>query len=106
MTTDNDPPLTAEDDWHAAFLGLQMRFMRILIELLIAKRAIEPAEAWALFHRLAEEMRTGADGATAATGSEGLTEVAYLFASHLEKMAELFGELDSSAPTGPAIPHP
>jgi hypothetical protein len=102
---DDDPPLTREDEWHVALFGLQMRFIRSLFDLLIARKAIEPDEAWGLCHRLAEEMRTGADSAAANSG-QGVIEVAYLFASHLEKTAELFGS-DSSASNGPATPdHP
>jgi hypothetical protein len=86
---DDKEPLTAEEEWRVAIVGLQFRFMRKMLELLIAKKVINPDEARSLMDGFAKEMSTGAEAA-----ADGVREVAIFFASKLEKMAVSFGELD------------
>jgi hypothetical protein len=84
---DDGEPLTAEEEWRVAIVGLQFRFMRKMLELLIAKKVIKPDEDRSLMHGFAEEMSTRADAA-----ADGVTEAANFFASQLLKMAVSFGE--------------
>ncbi len=79
--TEDDKPLSEADHWRVTFVGLHLRFMRLLFELLIDKGVIESEEAWDLMHRFAEEMRTGADAA-------GVEDPAYHLATQIEKTAE------------------
>ena len=78
-------PMPEVEQWGVVLVGMQLRFVRLLLELLIEKKITEPDEAQALLYRHAEELRAGADQ----VGLETLTyDVAKQFES-LDDLAEL-----------------
>ena len=75
------------EEWGVVLVGMQLRFVRLLLELLIEKKIAEPAEAQALLYRHAEGMRAVADR----VGLEALT---YDIAKQFESLADDLAELD------------
>jgi hypothetical protein len=82
-----DGPISEVVDWGVMLVGMQLRVVRLLLELLIEKKITEPAEAQALLYRHAEGMRAVADR----VGLEALT---YDIAKQFESLADDLAELD------------
>jgi hypothetical protein len=80
-------PMSEVEEWGVVLVGMQIRFVRLLLELLIEKKITEPAEAQALLYRHAEGMRSVADR----VGLEALT---YDIAKQFESLADDLAELD------------
>jgi hypothetical protein len=82
-----DDPISEVVDWGVMLVGMQLRVVRLLLEVLIEKKITEPAEAQALLYRHAEGMRAVADR----VGLEALT---YNIANQFESLADDLAELD------------
>jgi hypothetical protein len=82
-----DDPSSAVVEWGVVLVGMQLRLVRLLFELLIEKKITEPAEAQALLYRHAEGMRAIADR----VGLEALT---YDIAKQFESLADDLADLD------------
>jgi hypothetical protein len=82
-----DGPLSEIHEWGVVLVGMQLRVVRLLLELLIEKKITEPAEAQSLLYRHAEGLRAVADR----VGLEALT---YDIAKQFEALADDLAELD------------
>jgi hypothetical protein len=82
-----DSPMPEVEEWGAMLVVMQLRLVRLLLELLIEKKITEPAEAQALLYRHAEGLRAVADR----VGVEPLT---YHIAKQFESLADDLAELD------------
>jgi hypothetical protein len=82
-----DDPSSEIAEWGVVLVGMQLRLVRLLFELLIEKKITEPAEAQALLYRHAEGMRAIADR----VGLEALT---YDIAKQFESLADDLADLD------------
>ena len=80
-------PLSEVQEWGVVLVGMQLRVVRLLLELLIEKKITEPAEAQALLYRHAEGMRAVADRV-------GVETLAYDVAKQFESLADDLAELD------------
>ena len=83
---ENDP-LSEAREWGVVLVGMQLRVVRLLLELLIEKKITKPAEAQALLYRHAEGMRAVADRV-------GVETLAYDVAKQFESLADDLAELD------------
>ena len=82
-----DDPISEVVDWGVMLVGMQLRVVRLLLEVLIEKKITEPAEAQALLYRHAEALRAGAD-------QVGLEALTYDIAKQFESLADDLAELD------------
>jgi hypothetical protein len=80
-------PVPEIAEWGVVLVGMQLRFVRLLLELLIEKKIAEPAEVQTLLYHHAEGMRAVADR----VGLEALT---YDIAKQFESLADDIAELD------------
>ena len=80
-------PMPEVEEWGVVLVGMQLRLVRLLLELLIEKKITEPAEAQALLYRHAEALRAGAD-------QVGLETLTYDVAKQFESLADDLAELD------------
>jgi len=81
-------PMPEVEEWGVVLVGMQLRFVRLLLELLIEKKITEPAEVQALLYHHAEGMRAVADR----VGLEALT---YDIAKQFESLADDLAELEA-----------
>ena len=82
-----DGPVPEVEEWGAMLVVMQLRLVRLLLELLIEKKITEPAEAQSLLYRHAEALRAGAD-------QMGLETLTYDVAKQFESLADDLAELD------------
>jgi hypothetical protein len=82
-----DDPSSEIEEWGVVLVGMQLRLVRLLLELLIEKKITEPAEAQALLYRHAEALRAAAD-------QVGLETLTYDVAKQFESLADDLAELD------------